>query len=74
MPIGNEKYCDKCKKGVLKFMDDFGVGVLMQDLKVEEQNKRIKYLEDENNSLLVKLEKANIKLRKLMGEVGKTVL
>lgn len=50
------KYCQKCKDAVLEFMDEFGAGVLTNDLKIEGLENKCSKLEKENKSLNQRLQ------------------
>ena len=58
-------YCEDCKNKVIKFMSEFGLGVLMQDETLDDLSKRITSLQKENKSLSMQLEKKTKRVEEL---------
>ncbi len=57
-----ESYCDKCHAAVIKFMEDFGAGVLTRDMELYELSKGY-----------AKLLRTNVSLEKRLDEKIKRV-
>ncbi len=49
-------YCRKCQYAVIEFMNNYGSGVLTNDITIEELLKDNIQLDKDNNSLRIKLE------------------
>ncbi|MFA6073930.1 MAG: hypothetical protein WC758_07485 [Candidatus Woesearchaeota archaeon] len=56
-PSISGKYCDNCKKLMLDFIDKYGMGILCNDIPLENLQKENTILKNENNSLQIQLNK-----------------
>ncbi len=52
LPISpGSKYCENCQTAVIEFMNEYGAGVLTNDMVIEELKHKISKLVNENISL-----------------------
>ena len=68
-PTISGAYCNDCKRKVLDFIDKWGMGILCQDITVENQDKKIKWLKGQCSSLVKKLEEKIKRVEELKKEI-----
>jgi len=63
------KYCKDCQEEIIKFLNKYGAGVLTNDLKIEELEKKNNKLEKENQSLSQHLQEKIKRVEELKEEL-----